>query len=316
MNYRQDLQIALRERYRRIYKANWRTAGTEFAYFAEWVRQEPSVLAIIDAASATSEDFDPAAWADEHLGRRSLRWPPTEPQRAVLIWHLVQCWADEGENAWRLMDPFSSESRMSDIVRDGIEYGFEPLINYLEEQVGQAGDLIHLLARLQRRVEWFDRDDLWVTYAADTSHGEAVYDTYLRRYLFDQGVDYPFSQPDSASGTADVVGNLDTDDPLVCEVKLFDGDRYGPAYVGQGVQQALSYAKDFAKSEAYLVIFNLSDQGLELPTDDEPKNWPPRLHVEGVTVHMISVRAKPPEKSASKQGKPNPTRVSRQQLVS
>jgi hypothetical protein len=112
MNYRRDLQIALRERYRRIYKANWQTAGTEFAYFAEWVRREPSLLAILDAARAASEDFDPAAWTDGNIGRRSLKWPPIEPQRAILIWHLVQVWADAGESAWRHMDAFSSEQHL------------------------------------------------------------------------------------------------------------------------------------------------------------------------------------------------------------
>ncbi len=45
-----------------------------------------------------------------------------------------------------------------------------------------------------------------------------------------------FSQPRSASGESDVVANLDDEDRLVCETKLYDGDRYGKAYVAKGVQ--------------------------------------------------------------------------------
>lgn len=318
MNYRRDLQIGLRERYRRLFKAHWQGIEQELAYFVAWVEQQSSLTAILDAATTAAGDFDPAQWTEEHFSFQQYQWPPTEPQRAVLIWYLVRRWASpDSRSAWQDMNCFAtSTNHLPDIVRAGVEHGIEPLINYLEEHVGQAGDLIHLFARFQRRVEWFDRDELWARYAADTSVGEQVYDEYLRRYLFDQGVDYPFSQPDSPSGTADVVGNLDTDDPLVCEVKLFDGDRYTAAYLGRGVQQALSYAQDYGKPDAYLVIFNLSDRGLEMPTDDEPKNWPPRLHVEDVTVHLVGVRAKSPEMSASKQGKPSPHVVHRVQLVS
>lgn len=317
MNHRRDLQIGLRERYRRLYKAHWQSIENELAYFVTWVEQQPSLTAILDAAATAAGDFDPAVWFEENFDFQRYAWPPTEPQRAVLLWHLVRRWAssDNGD-AWRDMNCFATNTnKLPDIVRAGVEYGIEPLINYLEEHVGQAGDLIHLFARFQRRVEWFDRSELWARYTADTRVGEEVYDEHLRRYLFDQGVDYPFSQPDSPSGTADVVGDLDTDDPLICEVKLFDGDQYTPAYLGKGVQQAISYAKDYGKADAYLVVFNLSDRGLELPTDDEPKNWPPRLHVDGVTVHLIGIRAKPPTKSASKQGKPEPRAVSRSQLV-
>lgn len=319
MNYRRELQIGLRERYRRLYKAHWEGVAAEFRYFVSWVEAQPSIVAILDAAQTAARDFDPEAWADEHFGHRGYAWPDTEPQRAVLIWHLVRRWAEAGNGPrgpWREMTCFSSDNSAPDIVRDGVEYGVEPLINYLEEQVGQTGDILHLLARLQRRVEWFDRDLLWEQHQADTKFGEKVYDEYLRRYLFDQGVDYPFSQPDSPSGTADVVGELGEEDPLVCEVKLFDGDQYTAAYLGTGVQQALSYAKDYGKADSYLVIFNLSDRGLELPSDDEPKAWPPRLHVDGVTVHLVAVRAKPPSKSASKQGKPAPRVIRRSQLVS
>jgi len=46
---------------------------------------------------------------------------------------------------------------------------------------------------------------------------------------------------------------------------------------------------------------NLSGRPLTLPSDDEPKIWPPRITIAGVRVYLTSVRALPTA-SASKQG--------------
>ncbi len=111
------------------------------------------------------------------------------------------------------------------------------------------------------------------------------------------------------------MADLEGDDPLTCEVKLFDGDSYGPSYLGKGLHQAVRYAEDYGKTDAYLVIYNLSERHLTLPTDDESKEWPPRLQVGHVTVFVVVVQARP-KASASKSGKTKTVRVTRDQLVS
>jgi hypothetical protein len=108
------------------------------------------------------------------------------------------------------------------------------LVGYLQEQLGAASDVLYLLERYVRRVEWFDRARLWEEYHRDKVRGEALYDRDLRRFLFEQGIDYPFSRPASASGEADIIADLSTDDPLVCEVKLFNAGSYGRSYIGKG----------------------------------------------------------------------------------
>jgi hypothetical protein len=79
----------------------------------------------------------------------------------------------------------------------------------------------------------------------------------------------------------DIAAGLDGDDPLVCEVKPYDTSRkgYGVPFAAKGFRQALGYARNCGKSIAHLVTFNLSDQGLQFPTDEDTKPWPPRLHV-------------------------------------
>jgi hypothetical protein len=41
----------------------------------------------------------------------------------------------------------------------------------------------------------------------------------------------------SASGEADVVGDVDTDDPLICEGKIFDGRSPGKSYFAKGLNR-------------------------------------------------------------------------------
>jgi hypothetical protein len=52
----------------------------------------------------------------------------------------------------------------------------------------------------------------------------------------------PFSQARSASGLSDVLAELDSDDPLVCEVKVFDGAGRSKHHLATGVGQVLHYA--------------------------------------------------------------------------
>ena len=185
-----------------------------------------------------------------------------------------------------------------------------PLFDYLTERVGEESSILYVLERYVHLVEWFDRKDLHARAMQDSRKSEDVYDAHLRRFLFGEGINMPFSQAQSASGESDVLTDLDTSDPLVCEVKLFDSDR-GKRHLASGVHQALSYASDYGKQVAYLVIINLSGRPLTLPSDDDTKPWPPRITVAGTLVYLIAVRALPPVASASKLGKPAPVIITR-----
>jgi len=208
--------------------------------------------------------------------------------RAKVAWHLLRQWAEQANAAAMFGHQLHPSDRSIDAgARVASETVVEPLTEYLQERIGEASDVLYLLERYVRRVEWFEQDRLWTAYEADTAHGEAIYDKDLRRFLFDQGIDYPFSQPRSASGEADVVASLDEDDPLVCEMKLYDGEKYSKAYLAKGVHQAVGYARDYGKSSGYLVIVNLSKKHLRLPSDGETNEWPPRIDVGGITVFLF-----------------------------
>jgi hypothetical protein len=231
----------------------------------------------------------------------------------MVAWRIVVRLAD-GELDGGFARQFSHERNLNDCVRDVTGALVEPLIEYVQRLLARQSDVLYLLERYARRVAWFEQKRLYDAYQADTQRGESIYDADLRGFLFAQGVDYPYSQPAGPSGKADIVAGLEGDDPLACELKLFDGGSYGASYLAKGLGQAIRYAQDYGKTEAQLVIVNLTDQSIELPNDGAVTDWPPRLQLANVTVFLIVVQGKP-RPAASAGGRPKPVRLTRDQLI-
>ncbi len=312
MRYQQDLQVKLQERYRRLYKAGWSTYEHEARYLCEFIRSIPALRFLVESIERAEPELDPAQWKVENIGWNKFDLPQTEDGHAKLCWYLLEEFAEPGHRPMDVGHAIDvGENNLDSLCRIATEGVVEPLIEYLQERIGDSSDVLHLLERYVRRVEWFEKDRLWAAYEADTKRGEATYDRDVRQFLFDQGIEYPFSQPRSASGEADVVADLDEEDPLVCEIKLFDGD---VGYLAKGFHQAVFYANDYRKTSAYLVIFNLTENVLQIGSDASGKHWPPRLEVGGVTVFIIVVSARP-QPTASKRGKAQLIKIGKSQLV-
>lgn len=292
MRYRQDLQVRLQERYKRLFKADYNVYPREVQYFIEFVQTTPALRSLVEVIERSLPDLDPAAWVQQHFGHRGYDWPDSEIGRAKVVWHLLRRWSGS-EDPKNLAVLLSSERNFNAALRDLTQAVVEPFVEYLQEQLGGESDVLYLLERYKRRVEWFEQERLHEAFQADTARGEAHYDRDLRRFLFEQGIDYSFSQPASPSGKADVVSGLEGDDPLVCEVKIFDGESRGVPYLSRGLNQAVRYAHDYGKPTAYLVIFNMTERSLELSSDGAREQWPPRLELAGVTVFLVPVQARP-----------------------
>lgn len=317
MRYQQDLQVAIRERLRKLMVAHHDDVGREIRYVADWIADQPTLCAILTAAERVESALDFVAW-DRNLRQQRIEWSiSTEAGRASLIWQLLLHISEADRTG--SSDPtrpyvFAFGDNLSDATRELVQRLISPLFDYLSEQVGQESNTLYVLERYVRRVEWFDRAELYDRYQANTGRGEEVYDTDLRRFLFSEGINMPFSQTKSASGHSDVVTDLETDDPFIGEIKLFDAVNHGKRELAGGLNQALQYALDWGKGTGYLVIVNLSGRPLNLPSDGPSEIRPPYLDVSGVRIYLLAVRALPTA-SASKLGKANPVTVSRDDLL-
>jgi hypothetical protein len=292
MLFEHELRVRLKERRNRLYKKDWQLFDTELGFFLDWMEKEPylrSLLAEIEMADITIE-----AWEPENFGWQKLQFPDSEIKAAKLCIQVCRK-REAGDYAYKLAAGNFNEGR-----RAFVETFVDPLVHYLEDRTEEGSSVLGVLERYKRRTEWFQRKHLFDLYNADTTRGEAHLDAHLREYLVDQGISYPFSQPSSPSGDADIVAGLDSSDPLALEVKVFGGpNNYDDAYVRKGFAQAFRYANDYNLPAGYLVVFNLSDKLLLFETEAK-KQWPPTVHLADKTVFLIAVDINPNTPKASK----------------
>ena len=336
MRYQPDLRAALRTRHKRLKDANGQQIHDEIRLVVSWIDGQPALRAILAEAEQAEPGLDFARWEEHlrtpHLGLtppyQGMTWPcHTEAGRASLAWQLLEHIArmppgSPYSDNMRQRGPVLEYGRALSVGNDNIhalarqftERIVSPLFDFLHEQVAAESSVLYVLERHVRRVEWFDRADLYARAMEDTHKAEEVYNIDLRRFLFSEGINMPFSQAKSASGLSDVLAGLDTGDPFVCEIKIFDAASRGKRHLASGVNQVLQYASDYGKQVSYLVITNLSGRPLNLPSEDNPRTWPPRITIAGVRVHLIAVRALPTP-PASKQGKPTPVTITYDDLA-
>ena len=300
MFYLRDLRVKLQERRNRLYKTGFRTYDAEFQYLFQFLDANPytrSLLNTLDASSSVNVE----QWMNDHSGWGELDFPESEEGRAKICHGIMKECNDGSWQKW--LHKFSSETGYDNQLRDFTEAVVDPFVNFLHDQIDEAGNVLFLIERFKLRAEWFRRDELYALYKARTSVGEATLDRELRAGLFEGGIDYPFSQPLSPSGKADVVALLGSEDPLVLEIKVFDPDKgRDKGHLRQGFHQVLRYAKDYSESVGYLVIFNCANRQLLISPDEsaEPES-PPRINYSGNTIFVISIDIHPDAVSASKE---------------
>ncbi|MGW4294005.1 hypothetical protein ACWEH1_13245 [Micromonospora chersina] len=321
MRHQQDLQVALRERLRRLLTQEYSLAGHEVRLVVDWVKKQPALRAALAEAAQIEPNLDLDAFLSG-LNNRDLTWTSsTEEGRAVLSWRLMEHIADDDVKhgsdgrAVITMAFASGERNLNDGWRKFVEIGISPFFDYLSERVGEENSVLYALERYVRRVEWFDREELYARFQQDTRNGEEVYNLDLQRFLFLEGNYVTHAKPRSASGEADIIGAVDTDDALICDGKIFDAGSRSKHYLAKGYNQIVQYAQDYQKSVAYLVVFNISGRPLQFPTDEVKGVSFPYIEMSGVRVYLVGVRALPPQATASKQGKATPVTMTREDLI-
>jgi hypothetical protein len=320
MKYQQDLQVAVRERLRRLVTVPWTSAGHEVHLTVTWLTAQPALHGLLAEAAQQEAGPDLQKFKEGFDYSTQFSWPTrTEAGRASLIWQLMQEIAEQDAQdpraAGNTAPRYSGRSNYQDGWREFAQEVLQPLFDFLSEQVGTQSSILHTLERYRVRVEWFDREELYARFQADTRNGEEVYNLDLQRFLFLEGDHTTHAKPRSASGEADLVGELGSDDALLCEGKVFDAGSRGKGYLAKGVHQIIKYAHDYGKSISYLVIYNTSNRLLQLPTQGPTGLWPPYVELSGVRVNFITVRALPPLHTASKAGKATPVIIGLEDLT-
>jgi hypothetical protein len=232
----------------------------------------------------------------------------------------------------------------STIQHNFVRMYLDPLIDYVCDQLVECSSVLYLLIKYKTRCEWFYSEEIRSLYERNNvqpvdpeqeHNGEDVQpvdpdqkhkkrdfreerlNKDLRKFLFDQGIDSAFLDPLSPSGKADVVALLDTQDPLVLEIKIFDRQKkYNKDRLISGFSQIVSYSNNYNKPIGYLLVFNMDKAELDLVTQQNDESFPAKVVFNGKTYFIIFVNLPPSSKSASKRGKVEKVPIREEDLTS
>jgi hypothetical protein len=197
-----------------------------------------------------------------------------------------------------------------------IEQLIAPIVYFLHDRLEKSTSTIYLLEKYKKRTEWFTKLNLISQYKHATKSYEQIFEDDLRLFLFDQGIDYPFSTPKSNSGRADIVGAIETTDPLIIEVKFLDKDKgYGKTKIRDGFNQIVKYTNDYNKNFGHLVIFNLDNIEVNFKLPDCKKMFPPMITFGNRTYFLVVINLYSGE-TASKQGQVESMEITVDDLLS
>jgi hypothetical protein len=191
----------------------------------------------------------------------------------------------------------------------------QPIIYYLKDIIEETNSTIYLLEKYKRRTEWFTKEKLFEIYNLSKNKYEDLFEDDLRLFLFDQGIDYPFSTPKSNSGRTDIVGSINTSNPIIIEIKIFDRKKgYCKNRIKDGFSQIIRYTEDYNKNQGFLVIYNADKAEINFEFEQDNKFFPPMLVLNNKTYFFIVVNIFQ-NVSASKIGKTEVINITKDELT-
>jgi hypothetical protein len=311
-----NLRSNLQEWKNRISRASHSQFGNQIKYFVKRVEQEKNLNGILKSVCLTYHyDVEALQVAEQNMESGEDLGFENDAQHAAFgyqfLKHLIQ---ENGYDQLNYLIMFHG-SGVHDMQNNLIDKLIDPFVYYLHDQLDLQNTTIYLLEKYKMRNEWFMKKRLSEAYQMAGANYEQIFEDDLRLYLFDQGIDYPFSTPKSTSGRADIVGEIDTENPIVIEIKIFDRDKsYHKNRIKEGFAQIVKYTGDFNKDFGYLVIFNMDKAELHFNFPESTNTFPPVLHFNNRHYFFIVINCLE-QVSASKLGKIETITISENDLV-
>lgn len=317
-----DLRTKLQEWKNRLYNAHITRLNSDFNSFMRKIEITPPISSILEelvreADSLESNPFQTYDLLGNKIDNCNFK---NDRERAIYHYALLKKLNEDEVDivGFVKLNLGASESFVTRYI--------DQLVHYISERLDEGTSVLYLLEKYKKRCEWFYKKELIQLYKdqvgteSQKGNQEEALDKDLRKFLFDQGIDYPFSKPSSPSGEADVVGLLHTKDPLVLEVKIFDRNnksRYGKERIVQGFTQIVKYSNDYNKAIGYLLVFNMDKAEVDLVIKQNDNKLPARVVFNGKTYFVIFVNLPPLDtESASKRGKIEKVTLNEEELTS
>lgn len=316
MYYNHNLRTNLQEWKNRLYKASFHQFGNQFKHFLTSLEKEKICMGIINEACIMyPHDDEKLSEMCNVIDRGSGYSFENEPEQVAFSYlflkYLIALRSSHELHNLMVFQKNNFDDTKSGIIEDYVA----PILNFIHDRIDKSSSTIYLLEKYKKRTEWFKKQELFEKYTLAGKNYEQIFEDDLRLFLFDQGIDYPFSTPKSTSGRADIVGAIDTTDPLIMEIKIYDSKKnYREKRISDGFRQIVSYTNDYNKDFGYLVIFNTDDIELKFDFNEKNNYFPPMLTLNNKNYFFIVINIKPQD-SASKLGIINSVTITESMLI-
>lgn len=319
MYYGHNLRSNLQEWRNRLCKSTYDNISNNYRFFIDRLKNANVIQSILQTA------LDNNLLSEEQIANyntqifsygsdRSLKYN-NEEHAAAVIYSLHLYFEKKNMEGRSLLNNLAMRSHFNENVSFFIENYIDPLVNYIHDKLDEANFVLYLLEKYKKRTEWFLHKTLLEKYKQASANYEQLFEDDLRLYLFDQGIDNPFSTPKSASGRADIVGLIDSKDPLILEIKIYDSSKnYKKNRVIDGFSQIVKYSNDYNKNVGYLVIFNTENIEIEIRTEDSDRNFPTKVIFNNKVYYIVFINLNF-ETTASKIGTLKVETISKEELI-
>jgi hypothetical protein len=312
--YIQNLRYKLQKRVRRL---NSTSDHQLFHYalkqFWGFLKNYPVFVGILDDLQCRSSSSE--AEADKIINSSQGQVFDSELESvAASCFVIKKCVESESQMVEVKVGRAYGGSKVSDNLENFKSLFLEPLYEYIDEQLDDQKVILALLRRYKHKCEWFQREQLFGLWEADTSRGEKQLALHLYEYLHDQGLDFTI-EPSSASGEADLVAAQKSDYPLIADTKIFNPEKgKTPEYIAKGFNQIYIYTLDYNEPFGYLIIYNTSGLDLRFALVNQEQATPFVVH-NNKTIFLITIDIYPHETSASKRGALKTIEITEDNLV-
>lgn len=288
MYYNHNLRTNLQEWKNRLSRASWEQFGHQLKYLLQNIEGNKLIKGLIHEA-IIEYPYDKTKIGEVVDDLRDIQFK-NQTDHASFCYQLMHFLIESvGHYDFHQLTIFQSGS-FEENKEEVISQTITPIFYYLHDKLDKSNSTIYLLEKYKRRTEWFTKLDLLSRYQSATKSYEQILEDDLRMFLFDQGIDYPFSTPKSTSGRADIIGAIDTSDPIVLEIKIVDKKRgYGKGRIKEGFTQILKYANDYNKDIGYLVIYNLDSSEINCNFSEQNDVFPPVFNFNNKTFFFIVI---------------------------
>jgi len=317
MNYsNHSLRADLQEWKNRLYRAPYSQFGYQLKFLLNNLKTNKQLSGIIAEIILKHKQTDELIdrIIEQSMGRIDIEFDNEQHQAAFcyqFLNYFIQKYKTYDLHHYTTFQHGDFNDTANGIIEDFIS----PIIYYLHDRLDKSTAIIYLLEKYKRRTEWFTKKELYNKYASADKGYEQILEDDLRLFLFEQGIDYPFSTPSSSSGRADIIGEIETDDPLVIEIKIFDREKnYGKDRIKDGFSQIVQYTNDYNKDVGYLVIFNMDNAELNFNFEKNDKIFPPKIIFNNKTFYFVVINSSV-NPSASKIGSIKEVEVTEEELT-